>query len=230
MKKSQLAELVREELRGYSKYIGKTKGGTSDEFMRILTKIAKGEDEKYERRPDTDPLPHEKLHSYSSETTPEGEHEVWAIYFDPKTDTYNKRHRVPEETIFGKNAKIQRGDIGEREDEKYEGDPEKGNAILDKANPDNVDRITRGEDPIYEEASNIESVEISYAYPGNRLYSIRINGAKVFEKEQAIQTIKDLTGLEVPQRAYFDDPEVLAIVDALKAKGIQADSSEMDIS
>lgn len=159
MKKSQLAELIREELRGYSKYIGKTKGGTPEEFMRILTKIAKGEGE-----------------------------------------------------------------------EKYQGDAERGNAILDKANPDNVDRITRGEDPIYEEASNIESVEISYAYPGNRLYSIRINGAKVFEKEQAIQTIKDLTGLEVPQRAYFDDPEVLAIVDALKAKGIDAKSSEMDIS
>ena len=159
MKRSQLAEIIREQLQGYSKYIGKTQGGTSDEFMRILTAIAKGTDS-----------------------------------------------------------------------DEYEGDAERGNAILDKANPDNVDRITRGEDPIYEEASNIESVEISYAYPGSRLYSIRINGAKVFEKEQAIQTIKDLTGLEVPQRGYFDDPEVLAIVDALKAKGIQASSSEMDIS
>ena len=159
MKKSQLREIIRKELQGYSNYIGKTQGGTSDEFMRILTAIANG----------TDPG-------------------------------------------------------------KYQGDAERGNAILDKANPDNVDRITRGEDPIYEEASNIESVEITYAYPGTRLYSIRINGAKVFEKEQAIQTIKDLTGLEIPQRGYFDDPEVLAIVDALKAKGIQADSSEMDIS
>ena len=155
MKRSQLAEIIREELQGYSKYIGKTKGGTPEEFMRILTAIAKGTEE---------------------------------------------------------------------------GDAERGNAILDKANPDNVDRITRGEDPIYEEASNIENIEISYAYPGNRLYSIRINGAKVFDKDEAIQTIKDLTGLEVPQRGYFDDPEVLAIVDALKAKGIQADSSEMDIS
>jgi hypothetical protein len=36
------------------------------------------------------------------------------------------------------------------EEEKYEGDAERGNAILDKANPENVDRITRGEDPIYE--------------------------------------------------------------------------------
>lgn len=159
MKRSQLAEIIREELQGYSKYIGKTKGGTPEEFMQILTAIAKGTDS-----------------------------------------------------------------------DEYEGDAERGNAILDKANPDNVDRIIRGEDPIYEEASNIESVEISYAYPGSRLYSIRINGAKVFEKEQAIQTIKDLTGLEVPQRGYFDDPEVLAIVDALKAKGIQASSSEMDIS
>jgi hypothetical protein len=155
MKKSELAKVIREELQGYSKYLGKTKGGTPDEFMQILTRIAKGAEK---------------------------------------------------------------------------GDAERGNAILDKANPDNVARITRGEDPIYEEASNIESIKISYAFPGNRLYSIRINGAKVFEKEQAIQTIKDLTGLEVPQRGYFDDPEVLAIIDALKAKGIQADSSEMDIS
>jgi hypothetical protein len=89
---------------------------------------------------------------------------------------------------------------------------------------------TEEKESVSEEASNIESIDISYAYPGSRLYSIRINGAKVFEKEQAIQTIKDLTGLEVPQRAYFDDKEVLAIVDALKAKGIQATSSEMDVS
>ncbi len=78
MKRSQLVSIIKEELRGYSKYLGKTKGGTPDEFMQILTKIAKGEDEK------------------------------------------------------------------------YVGDPQRGNAILDKANPDNVARITRGEDPIYE--------------------------------------------------------------------------------
>ena len=104
-------------------------------------------------------------------------------------------------------------------------DSTKLNSILKKI----VDRDSK-EDTVSEEASNIESVEISYTFPGSRLYSIRINGAKVSDKEQAIQTIKDLTGLEVPQRAYFDDPEVSAIVDALKAKGIQASSSEMDIS
>jgi hypothetical protein len=79
MKKSQLVKLIKEELQGYSKYIGKTKGGTSDEFTRILTAIA------------------------------------------------NKVN--PEE---------------------YKGDAERGHAILDKANPDNVARITRGEKPIYE--------------------------------------------------------------------------------
>lgn len=79
MKKSELRQVIKEELQGYSKYLGKTKGGTSDEFMQILTKIAK-----------------------------------------------------------------------ETEEEEYEGDPKRGNAILDKANPDNVDRILRGEDPIYE--------------------------------------------------------------------------------
>ena len=78
MKRSQLVNIIKEELQGYSKYIGKTKGGTPDEFMQILTAIANGEDEK------------------------------------------------------------------------YQGDPQRGNAILDKANPDNVARITRGEDPIYE--------------------------------------------------------------------------------
>jgi hypothetical protein len=33
-----------------------------------------------------------------------------------------------------------------------QGDPVRGNKILDKANPENVARISRGEDPIYEES------------------------------------------------------------------------------
>jgi hypothetical protein len=49
MKKSQLVQLIKEELKGYSKYApgGTTKGGTSKEYMDILTKIAKsGQEEK----------------------------------------------------------------------------------------------------------------------------------------------------------------------------------------
>lgn len=82
MKKSQLVQLIREELRGFSKYApqGVTKGGTTDDFMQILTAIAKGDKEK------------------------------------------------------------------------YQGDPDKGNKILDKANPENVERILRGEEPIYKES------------------------------------------------------------------------------
>ena len=84
MKRSQLVQIIKEEIRGYSKYApgGVTKGGTSKEFMDILTTIAK-------ERPE--------------------------------------------------------------EDEKYQGDPERGNKILDKANPQNVARITKGDKPIYEE-------------------------------------------------------------------------------
>jgi hypothetical protein len=137
MKKSELKELVKEALKGYSKYApnGETEGGTTDDFRNILTTIAKS---------------------------------------------------VP------------------KEDD--------------------------SEEAIQEEATGIESIDISYAYPGSRLYSITINGKKAFDKAEAIQTIQDLTGLEVPQRGYFDDPEVSAIVNALKAKGIQASSSEMDVS
>tara|TARA_R110000782_G_scaffold270331_1_gene370380 strand:+ start:545 stop:979 length:435 start_codon:yes stop_codon:yes gene_type:complete len=34
--------------------------------------------------------------------------------------------------------------------EAYKGDPDKGDSILDKADPKNVDRISRGEKPVYE--------------------------------------------------------------------------------
>ena len=43
MKKSELKELVKEALKGYSKYVpgGETEGGTTDDFRNILTTIAK---------------------------------------------------------------------------------------------------------------------------------------------------------------------------------------------
>lgn len=48
MKRSQLRELVLEAMKGYSKYTpdGETKGGTTDDFRNILTKIAKGHPEE----------------------------------------------------------------------------------------------------------------------------------------------------------------------------------------
>lgn len=86
------------------------------------------------------------------------------------------------------------------------------------------------EKSISEEATNVKNVEISYVYPGGRFYGVRADGVKLPGFDASKEFIQDLTGLELPTRAYFDDKEILDIVDALKAKGIQADSSEMDVS
>lgn len=48
MKKSELIKIVREELKGYSPQIGQTKGLTPDTLTKILTKIAKGEEDEVE--------------------------------------------------------------------------------------------------------------------------------------------------------------------------------------
>jgi len=54
MKKSQLVKLIKEELKGYSKHApgGTTKGGTSKEYMDILTTIAKSGQDKYQGDPE----------------------------------------------------------------------------------------------------------------------------------------------------------------------------------
>lgn len=44
MKKSELINLIREEIQGYSPQIGKTKGLTPDTLNKILKKIASGDD------------------------------------------------------------------------------------------------------------------------------------------------------------------------------------------
>jgi hypothetical protein len=45
---------------------------------------------------ETKPGEDERLNSWSYNTLPSGENEKWAIYWDPKTDTYNQRHRINE--------------------------------------------------------------------------------------------------------------------------------------
>lgn len=86
------------------------------------------------------------------------------------------------------------------------------------------------EETVSEEASNIQRLDISYTFPNQRFYSINVDGKKISNHEEASQIINSLTGLELPQRADYTDPEVYKIVDALKAKGIQAGSYEMDIT
>lgn len=46
MKKSELRRIVQEAIQGYSKYTGKTQGGTTGDFRNILTAIAKGTSEE----------------------------------------------------------------------------------------------------------------------------------------------------------------------------------------
>jgi hypothetical protein len=104
-------------------------------------------------------------------------------------------------------------------------DSTKLNSILKKI----VDRDSE-KDTVSEEASNIETIDISYVFPGGRFYSVKVDGVKLPGFDAAKEFIKTHTGLELPTRAYFDDKEVLDIVDALKAKGIKATSSEMDVS
>jgi len=80
------------------------------------------------------------------------------------------------------------------------------------------------------EASNIKNIEISYVYPGGKFYGVKVDGKKLPGFDASKEFIKDLTGLDLPTKAYFDDKEVLDIVDAIKAKGIEAGSSEQDVS
>ena len=53
---------------------------------------------------------------------------------------------------------------GSDAEERETGDPKKGNAILDKANPDNVARIMKGEKPIYETEEKEYTVDYWYRY------------------------------------------------------------------
>ena len=85
------------------------------------------------------------------------------------------------------------------------------------------------EENLKEGDSDIQRIDISYAYPGQRFYSINVDGKKISDHKEANQIIKDLTGLDLPEKAYYTDPEVYKIVDALKAKGIQAGSYEPSV-
>ena len=72
-----------------------------------------------------------------------------------------------------------------------EGDPVRGNKILDKANPDNVARITRGEKPIYEGDKKLYSKQEAADYiknnPPAKYYKIGVSSNSV----QQARSIED---------------------------------------
>jgi len=73
----------------------------------------------------------------------------------------------------------------------------RGNDVLDRANPENVDRITRGEEPIYEGEGKLYSKQEAAAYiqktPPTKYYKIGVSqGTQQTCKtaEEAIETLK----------------------------------------
>jgi hypothetical protein len=129
--KQTIKEVIQEELKGYSQYTpgGVTKGGTTDDFRQILTKIAKGP-------------------------------------------------------------------------ENYEGDPERGNKILDKANPDNVARILRGEKPVYEGEGKLEKYTVFF-YKGDDDYDWDVMATSEEDAIKKVQSgeVKGPYGQELPRLA-----------------------------
>ena len=80
---------------------------------------------------------------------------------------------------------------------------------------------------------NKKRISLSYTDPGDRLYSISIDGEKQRSREdedKAIEMIKKITGLEVPKRAMYHSDEVQNIIDALRKKGYDAEVYPMDVS
>ena len=78
-----------------------------------------------------------------------------------------------------------------------EGDPVRGNKILDKANPENVARITRGEKPIYEGDVKLYSKEEAVEYiknnPPAKHYKIGVSKSSLQvlnDPAQAIEVLK----------------------------------------
>ena len=117
MKRSELVKVVKEVMQGHSPQIGKTQGGTSDDFMKILTTIAKQ---------------------------------------------------------------------GQTEDDSEEERAARGNAILDKANQENIDRITKGEKPVYE-GENTQTYIVTFSVGEDGDDDVRVSASS---PEEAISKVK----------------------------------------
>jgi len=70
---------------------------------------------------------------------------------------------------------------------------------------------------------DIDKVTLMYTNYGD-LYKVKIDGKTVNTKD-----VEDLVGMKVPTDGYYHSEEVIAVVDALKRKGINADSTEIDV-
>jgi len=75
---------------------------------------------------------------------------------------------------------------------------------------------------------NLE-VEISYTNYGN-LYAIKLNGEKQRgeDEQKAIEYLENTANMKLPSNGY-DSEALNKFTDALKAQGIEASTSEMDV-
>lgn len=81
--------------------------------------------------------------------------------------------------------------------DKYQGDPQKGHKILDKANPENVARILKGEKPIYEQGLQQVDKKQAIKYLQSKdakRYNIGVSrgvSQRFTDKQQALDTLAD---------------------------------------
>lgn len=86
------------------------------------------------------------------------------------------------------------------QEEPYKGDPNKGNAILDKANPENVAKILKGEKPIYE--GELEDYKVEYWYRQGDDKDFDTITVKAASKEEAIEKAKKEAGRYAIQSSF----------------------------
>lgn len=79
---------------------------------------------------------------------------------------------------------------------------------------------------------NKTTINLSYSDPGDRLYSISVNGKKQrgADLDKVIRMIEKVTDLKVPMRGSIYDTEVTNLLKALKNKGYEADAYPMDVT
>ena len=82
---------------------------------------------------------------------------------------------------------------------------------------------------VEEGANDNLEVEISYTNYGN-LYYIKFNGEKQRgeDEQKAIEYLENTTNMKLPSNGY-DSEALNKFTDALKAQGIEASTSEMDV-
>lgn len=94
------------------------------------------------------------------------------------------------------------------DEETYEGDPDRGNKILDKANPENVARILRGEEPKYNEVDRMQELAGIQS-------EIKVNKPRIFRyKDFAVEEFKKIKEEDGEENHEFYDDLITDIQNA----------------